>query len=229
MEGALSPRQSRSHPHPHSQSRDLQLIDFIGRQGLATIDHVMAALGVKKAAAYRRTAICIEARLLERFEFPLMEPALLRATRRGLHYAGLGLSPVVVSPGSVHHRLRCTSLAQLLAEEFKPSEIFTERELIQAERLADEPLFSARLPKSHHRPDLAIQAPTQTIAIELELSPKAPRRLQQIIHAWTKATWVTEVRYYCEPGPTRRGLERAIANTDASSRVRILEAPLRKP
>ncbi len=156
-----------------------------------------------------------------------MEPALLRATRKGLRYADLGLSPVVISPGSVHHRLRCTSLAQLLAEEFKPSEVFTERELIQAERLADEPLFSAHLPNSHHRPDLAVQTKDQTIAIQLELSPKAARRLQQIIHAWADADWISEVRHYCEPGPTRRGVERAIANTNSSSRISLFKAPPR--
>jgi hypothetical protein len=59
----------------------------------------------------------------------------------------------------------------------------------------------------------------------LDLSPKAPRRLEELIRAWKKATWVTEVRYYTQPGPTRRGVERAIAKANASDRIKIFDAP----
>jgi hypothetical protein len=225
MDTAISHPQLRSHPRSQRKNRDRELVDFIGRQGVVTIEHVMAALGFGRATAYRRTAACIEGRLLERFQFPLLEPALLRATRRGLRYAGLGLSPVTVSAGSVDHRLRCASTAQLLAEEFDPDQIFTERELIQVERIEGGPIVTARLPGSRpHRPDLAVLTDDRTIAIELELSPKAPRRLEEIIGAWKQATWVTEVRYYCEPGPTRRGVERAIQAAQASDLIHLFEA-----
>jgi hypothetical protein len=228
MQTAIARQPLRAKPRPPRRNHDQEIVDFIGRHGIVTIDHVIEALGVGRATAYRRTSACIEARLLERFQLLHLGPSLLRATRRGLRYAGLGLSPVVVSPGSVHHRLRCTSTAQLLAYEFDPTQILSERELIQAERIEGKPIVSARLPKSRlHRPDLAVLNDDQTIAVELELSPKAPRRLAALIEAWKKAAWVDEVRYYCEPGPTRRGIERTIERADASDRVHLFDAPER--
>lgn len=194
-----------------------------------TIDHVMAALGVGRAAAYRRISACIEACLVERFELLRLEPSLLRATSRGLAYAGLGLGKAMVSPGSLDHRLRCATTAQILAEEFDPAAVLAERELLLAERTGGRPIAGARLPGQHrlHRPDLAVLADGETIAIELELSPKGPRRLEPIIAAWQKADSISAVRYYVEPGPTRRGVERAVEKVGASGRIQILEAPRR--
>ncbi len=65
------------------------------------------------------------------------------------------------------------------------------------------------------------------IAVEVELTPKSPRRLRQILRGWRRASWVTEVHYLCEPGPTRRAVERAVEELHASDRIRIAEAPCR--
>lgn len=211
-----------------SQNPDRAILDFVGRYGVVTIHHVIEALGLTPRTAYRRTAACVEGNLLQRFQFLHLEPSLLCATSRGLRYAGLRLKPAKVSFSSIDHRLRSVTTAQLLAEEFDPTQILSERQLIYAERLAGKPLFSARLPKSRlHRPDLAVQTPDQTIAIEVELTPKNPQRLVAIMRAWKQATWVTEVRYFVQEGPTRRGVERAVEKMNASDRVRIFEAVAR--
>jgi hypothetical protein len=147
------------------RGRDFELVDFIGRQGVVAIEHVMARLGVREAAAYRRLAACIERGLLERIELLRREPSLIRATRAGLRYAGLGLPVAVISPGAVDHWLRCASTAELLAAEFGPERVISERELRAAERLEGRPLASAelgQLPSGHprlHRPDLVILPP----------------------------------------------------------------------
>ena len=121
-----------------------------------------------------------------------------------------------------------SSLAQLLSTEFSPDQILSERQLIYAERLAGEPLFSARLPNGHlHRPDLAIQTPTQTIAVELELSAKSPKRLHSILTAWKQADWISEVRYYAQPGVARRAVERALSKLNTPSHIRLFEASTR--
>lgn len=212
------------------QDPDRAIVDYIGCHGVVTLPHVIGALGLSRRTAYRRTSACLEHRLLERHQFGDLGFSLLCATRQGLRYAGLHLKPVTVSFASLDHRLRCTSTANLLANEFARGRVLSERQLIQEEHQTGEPLFSARLPNGRrHRPDLAVQTPDQTIVCELELSPKNPRRLAAVIAAWKDATWVEEIRYYVLPGPTRRGLERAIDNVDASSRIRILEAPPRKP
>jgi hypothetical protein len=65
------------------RGRDFELVSFIGRHGVVAIEHVMARLGVREAAAYRRVAACIERGLLERIELLRREPSLIRATRAG--------------------------------------------------------------------------------------------------------------------------------------------------
>lgn len=190
----------------------------------------MVAMGAGRTATYRRIAACAERGLLERLELLRGEPSLLRATPEGLRYAGLGLPTTPVSAGQVDHRLRCASAAQLLAEEFDPDAVLTEREIRLHERLEGRPIASARLTdKRLHRPDLAVVTEDRTIAIEVELAPKGPKRLEPIIEAWKRASWVTEVRYFVHGGTTRRGVERAISKLGASERIHLYEAPPSRP
>jgi hypothetical protein len=197
------------------------------------MEHVMLALGVGRTAAYRRVAACIEADLLERVDLLRGVPSLIRATAPGLRYAGLGLGVAKVSPGSVDHWLRCASTAILLSAEFGADAILSERQLRQLEEVEGRPIFSAKvgeLPSGGprlHRPDLAVVTSGRPLAIEVELTPKAPRRLEALIRAWRRAEWVGEVRYYCESGLTRRAVERAVAKTHAERRISILEAVAR--
>lgn len=210
-------------------TRDRELVRFVGRHGAVSIGHVMAALGVGQTMAYRRVADCIERGLLERLPLVRSEPSLLRATREGLRFAGLGLPVAVVAPGSVEHWLRCASVGLELEADYGPEHVLSERELRLAERIESQAIASARvgeLPSGAprlHRPDLAVLAGERPVAIEVELSPKAPRRLERLIRAWRRASWVAEVRYLCAPGPARRAVERAIHKTRAEGRVRIEE------
>jgi hypothetical protein len=216
-------------PSETGRTRDREMVRFIGRHGIVEIGHVIEELGVGRTAAYRHIAACVERGLLERGETPRGEPSPLRATRAGLRYAGLGLPVASFSPASVDHGLRCVSMAQHLALEFGAEGILAERELKLAEQVEGVPIASARLGQRLdggprlHRPDLVALAGERIVAIEVELTPKAPRRLEQLIRAWRRASWVAEVRYYCAPGKTRRGIERAIENTRSQERVHAME------
>jgi hypothetical protein len=217
------------------RSRDQELIRFVGRHGLVAIRHVMAELEIGRTAAYRRVAACIEAGLLDRLDLLCSEPGLLRATRAGLRYAGLGLPLAPASPGNVEHTIRCTTTAQLFAKRYGKDRVITERELVLAEAIEGRPIASADLGERHgrphlHRPDLAVLAETGTIAIEVELTPKAPYRLQGLIRAWRRTIGpgrVAEVRYLCAPGQTRRAVERAAQAVKAEHLIIIAEAPRR--
>jgi hypothetical protein len=267
------------------RNRDRELVCFIGRHGAVAIEHVMASMGVGRTAAYRRVSVCVEAGLLERLDLVRGEPSLLRATRDGLRYAGLGLPLALVSPGAVEHHLRCATTALWLGERHGHDQILTERELVLAERIEGKPIASAKvgeLPGGAprlHRPDLVIFPPAQTdpdriftslpenslwdrqgpsrsrtqgevfggakgepedaemrrgpagpIAVEVELTPKSPRRLEELIRAWRGAhLWVSDVRYYCRPGQTRRAVERAIDNVRAGQFVHVFEVLPRTP
>ncbi len=215
--------------------RDRDLLIYVACQGVVAIDHVMSALLVGRTAAYRRVAYCVEAGLIERLELLRTEPSLLRVTRKGLRYLGLDALPVAeVTAATAPHWLRCASVARHLYEtEFRAHEVFSERDIRLAESDGQRPVASAKVGElpfggpRYHRPDLAIVIPGETIAVEVELSLKAPRRLQAILRGWRRADWVQEVRYYCAPGPVTRGLERAVAKTHTAEKVQILEVPPR--
>lgn len=231
METLLSQHPVQPQPHAAGRCRDRELVHYIGRHGVVSIEHVMAAMGAGRTVSYARVAACVQRGLLERFDMLRSEPRLLRATRAGLRFAQLGGMPVaIVSAGSADHWLRCASTAQLLGEEFDPTQILSERELVLAEQIEGRPLASAKVGElldgspQLHRPDLAVLTDQGPIAIEVELTAKAPRRLKGVIRAWRRARWVSEVRYYCAPGPTRRAVERAVAELRAQERIRIFEA-----
>ncbi len=215
-------------PSPAPQSPDRELLAYIGRHGVLTVEHVIAALDLPRTTAYRHISSCIEGRLLERFSLTHSKLPLLRATRRGLRYAGLtNLPSAEVSLSSLDHRLRCASTAQLLLEEFPLATVLSERDIRARERSSGQLIASARLPNSRLRlPDLAVLTDAGTISAEVELSPKGPARLDPLIEAWKQATHLTEVRYYAKPGATRRGVERAIQKARASDRIHLFDAPL---
>lgn len=215
------------------RDRDLELVRYVGRHGVVRIAQVMVAMDAGRTVTYDRVASCVEAGLLERLELIRSEPGLLRATRDGLRYAGLGLPVPVVSPGSVDHWLRCASTAQMAGNRYGHERVLTEREIVLAEQIAERPIASAKVGKLPngkprlHRPDLAVLADAGTIAIEVELTPKSPRRLEGIIRAWRQASWVSEVHYPCAPGQTRRAVERAVRNVRAGNKIVVGEVVAR--
>jgi hypothetical protein len=211
------------------RDRDHELVCYVGRHGVVTIPDVMRAMGVGRTVAYRRVAVCVEAGLLERLEILRSEPPLLRATREGLEYGGLGLPLAEVSPGTVTHWLRCVSTAHVLCEHYGVERVLTERELAQAERIEGRPIASAEvgtLPSGAprlHRPDLAVLAVSGVLPIEVELTAKAPARLASIMRGWCAAKWVSEVHYLSPLGPTRRVVQRAVAEAEAKRKVVVVD------
>jgi hypothetical protein len=197
--------------------------------------HVMDSLGVGRTAAYRRVAACIEAGLLERIDILRTEPGLLRATRDGLSFAGLGLPLAAISPGTVEHHLRCATVARRAERRYGPDRVLSEREIRLAEQIEGTRIAAAELDESHgrprlHRADLAILAEEGTIAIEVELTPKAPWRLQKLMRAWkweVLASKVAEVHYLCAPGQTRRAVQKAVDNVNGGDQIAIAEVPER--
>jgi hypothetical protein len=214
---------------PAAVSRDEELVRFLGRHGIATVRQVMAEFAIGRTATYRLAAACRDRGLIERDDSLRREPSVLYATREGLRWTGLGYPVAKLSPSLIRHGLRCTSMAQVLREEFGAG-VHTERDLCWIERQEGGPLASAKLGTrpdggpGFHRPDLAVVTEAGVIAVEVELSAKAPRRLEGIMRAWRRSPWVTEVRYYCEPGQTRRAVERAILATHSGERVRVFQA-----
>lgn len=211
-----------------SPIRDWEIVRWTGRLGAVTLDQLRVRFGLGRTVAYRRVAACVEGQLLERVNLLRGQPALIRATRRGLRVTQLPLGVAQTPPDLVGHWVASGWVALALEEEFGPASVRSEREIRVAERWRERLIASAKLGETAdgtdrlHRPDLAVLAGAGTIAIEVELTPKAPKRLEAIIRAWRRARWVDSVRYYVPEGPTRRGVERAIEHVHARDRVKVL-------
>jgi hypothetical protein len=213
-----------------SRDGDQELVRLIGRHGAMTMEQVRLLTGGGRSMTYRRFARCEDAGLVERLAIPGVG-SVLHATRDGIRFAGLPLPVASVSAGNVEHMLRCTLIAFRAGRRFGHDAILTEREIIAAEALEERPIASTEIgeyrghPKMH-RADLAILREEGTIAIEVELTPKSPRRLEGIIRAWRSAVAIgtlARVHYVCAPGQTLRAVERAVANTQAQDFILIAE------
>lgn len=202
---------------------------WIARLGAVGIGQVQERFGVCRSVSYAIVARLVEAGLIDRVATLPGDPTLLCATAQGIAYAGLGLPPARVSPGAVDHWLACADTALWAERRWDRDSLMSERELRFAELEAPKPIASAvvgELPDGRpmlHRPDLVVRDDGRTMAIEVELTPKAPRRLQTIVRAWRRARHVDQVLYLCPPGPTCRAVERAVAATHASERVHVAE------
>lgn len=219
------------------RDRDRKLVRLVGRHGVMTVEQAMRATGVGRTATYRRAAALIEAGVLERRDLLRSEPSLLHATRDGLRYAKLAMPVAAISPGTVDHSLRCVTAALDLGERYGHDRILTERDIVSREGLGERPL--GKIPfgrildygnQRFHRPDLIVESEEGLIAIEVELTPKAPRRLADLLQAWRRAVGsreFSEVRYLCEPGQTRRLVERVTKKVRCEDFIQIGEAPER--
>jgi hypothetical protein len=107
-------------------------------------------------------------------------------------------------------------------------EILSERQLRVEESDRGELVASAKLGSlpggraALHRPDLAlVSADARALAIEIELSVKAPRRLAAICRGWARARHVSHVYYLADDAPAR-AVGRAIAETRAGDRITVV-------
>jgi len=156
------------------------------------------------------------------------EPAIYTLTRTGLRRCGLPAAEAVrVSPANAAHLIACAHVAAQLACRYPDNVVLGERALRRLERQAGGVLASATLGHGPggdallHRPDLVlwpIEGTSLPVAVEVELTIKAPRRLVQICRAWARCRDVAGVLYLAAPS-VELSLGRAIAGADAVDAV----------
>jgi hypothetical protein len=216
--------------------RDRELVRWISRLGAVGVGHVGGKLGVGRSVAYDLVARLVDAGLLERVSLLRGEPALIRATAEGNGVAELGLPVARITPALVSHWLACADVALWAERRLGCDRVISERELRLLEQIEGKAIASAKvgeLPDGAprlHRPDLAVvNGAERPIAIEVELSPKAPWRLRAIIVAWRRASSVERVIYLAAPGETMRGVQRAVRLKHAGERVHVLGVRREQP
>jgi hypothetical protein len=215
----------------HSPDR-LEVVRWTARFGVATAPAVAQHGGWSPASARGRLRAAERAGLLTGTRVLADAPSLYTATRSGIRASGLrGLEPCRVSVSGAPHAIECARVAAALERAYPDHHVMGERELRRDEREAGAPLASASLGTGSngeellHRPDIVLWpgGPTQElpVAVEVELTIKAPLRLLEICRAWGRCRCVAGTVYLATP-EVQRPLARAIARAGADGRVALV-------
>ncbi|HUB74652.1 MAG TPA: hypothetical protein VL979_11520 [Solirubrobacteraceae bacterium] len=209
--------------------RDAEIVGWIGGLGAAGAEHVMARFGMGRSWAYARLSRLVVGGLLEQRALLYRQPGLYLATGEGLRWHGLErLGVYRVGPGGFQHAWVLAGVAAALYRGLPGWGLLSERELRVVEVERRELVGSVRvgeLPGGRpalHRPDLvAVGLDGRRVAVEVELSVKAPRRLAAVCQGYARARHI-EHAYYLATAPVARAVERAVAEVRAGDRVTVL-------
>lgn len=174
-------------------------------------------LGRGRSETYRHVARGIDLGLLARVDLLRGTPALIVATAEGHGFAASGLPAARLGPASLIHAATCSAVAAQLCRRHPECELISDARLRRDEALAGRPIASAVIGERRdgrprlHLPDLVLIGGARPTPIEVELSPKAPQGLLEIVRAWRRASHVEEVVYLCAPGLTQRAVEAAVS------------------
>ncbi len=210
----------------------LALIRWTARMGAVTPEARAIAQNTTPASARARLREAMRAGLLECHRPLAQRPVLYVLSRTGMRECGLrGLDPCRVSATNAGHLIACAAIAGALEGRYPDHRVLGERELRRDERELGAPVASAQMGVgSHgepllHRPDLVLwpgqPAAGLPVAVEVELTIKAPRRLTDICRAWARCRTVAGVLYIA-PAEVARALERAIARAHAQERFVVV-------
>jgi hypothetical protein len=196
--------------------KDLGVLEWVGRYGVVPRSAVSVWAKTGRSVTLDRERRLREAGLIEVHPALARSGALLTPTSLGLRLCGRSeLYPPRVSLWVVRHAIVLAHVAARL--ELAGERLLSEREIAAAERLEGERIYSAekrREERGQHRPDL-VRLGEGVEAIEVELTNKAPRRLDDLMRAWGWALMrekIARVIYLCPP-KTLRYVERSVERT----------------
>jgi hypothetical protein len=208
------------------------IIGWTARIGAVTAEALAYRHDISVASARARLLGAERARLLTRHRPLTGQPALYTITPTGRRTFGLvGLEPCRVSASSALHSIVCAEVAAGLERCYPDHRVLGERELRRDERECGRPLASATVGIARaggpmlHRPDLVLR-PTRPadglpVAVEVELTVKAPRRLAGICTAWARCRCVAGVLYLVPP-EVEQAVRRAVEAARASERIAVV-------
>jgi hypothetical protein len=208
-------------------NRDHQIVAWLAEVGAAGAEHVGARFGMGRSWTYRRLQLLVADGLLAERRLLHQQAGLYVATAEGLRWTGLErLGVFRVGAGGFRHAREVARVAAELPR-LGARGLLSERTLRAAENDAGELIASASLGSlpggrvALHRPDLALRSESgEMMAIEVELSVKAPRRLEAICRGYARARHLRAVVYLATPA-AGRAVGRAVAATRAQDKVRV--------
>lgn len=206
--------------------RDLEVLEFVARFGTVPRDVVARWAGTGRAVTAARERRLRESGLAEVLPGVGDTGRLVICTRSGLRAVFRSDLPVPkFSPGTVRHTAEVARVGIEL--EHEGLKVLSEREVLAGERIAGRRIYSASISeRSFHRPDLVILG-EDVEAVEVELTAKAPHRLDSILRAWRRAVMdrkIACVRYFCAD-LAADSIRRSIKRTRTEEFISIHELP----
>jgi len=222
-------RRSQSTPTPEQ----MELVRWTGSLGAISAQALAWRMGVSVASARARLVAAERRRWLDSTRPLARWPALYTATAAGLRAVGArGMAPTRVSAASAMHFLACAAVAAALERCYPDHRVLGERELRDVERERGRMLASAALgagasgEHAVHRCDLLLVPVSPErglpVAVEVELTVKAPARLTAICRAWARCRHLAGVLYVAPPD-VASAVRRAVCRANAQERIAIVE------
>lgn len=212
-------------------SRDREIVNWIGRQGVVRAENVMVRFSIGRTASYRRLHVLVDHGLVRRHRLLYNDGGLLTATAERLRWAELDqLHPARISLALVPHMIASAALAAELEPQLVHETLLSDREHRAAEITAGRPLASAILASDRpnrarlHRPDFALVGPERVVAIEIELTLKTRARLERILRGYLRNHNVAIVRYYAPP-PIAEAVQRAARAAGSHRLLEVVPLP----
>jgi hypothetical protein len=210
--------------------RDLEVLEFVARFGVIPRQVVAEWAETRRAVTAARERRLREAGLVEVLPGYGDSGRLVLCTRRGLRAVGREeLSTPRFSPATLRHSATAARVAVGL--ERAGYRVLSEREIEARERAEDKRLLSAECRSGRfHRPDLVVLGDPPE-AVEVELTDKSARRLDEILRAWRRSLargQFGRVRYLC----SARALpyvERAVARVGGEWAINVEALELDQP
>lgn len=208
------------------------LIRWTARMGAVVAPSLALVADVSQSTARARLRAAEREGLLTSSRPLAGQPALYALTAAGMRCCGLrGLDRCRVTASNATHLVACVAVAAALERGYPEYRVLGERELRRDERERGAALASAQVGIGAqgepllHRPDLVLWPERHTdglpVAVEVELTIKAPRRLTDICRAWARCREVSGVLYVAPP-EVERALKRAIARAQARERIVVV-------
>jgi hypothetical protein len=215
----------------HLTPDQLEMIRWTASLGAVTAEALAHRAGASIPSARSRLTAAQHRGLLTRTRPLSGRPALFAVTRAGLRVCDArGIQACEVGPGNANHLTAVAAVAAALERCYPGQRVTGEHELRRDEREHGCALASAQLGgrltgSGRHRPDLVLW-PSHSdggppIAVEVELTIKASRRLVEICRAWARCRRVAGVLYLAPPA-VQRALTRAIADAHAFEQVVVV-------
>jgi hypothetical protein len=172
--------------------RDLEVLEFVARFGVVPRKAVAVWAGTARAVTAARERRLREAGLIEVLPGIGDTGRIVVCKRAGLRAVCREELPTPrPSPASLIHSAACAHVAARLERD--GHRVLSEYEIAASERTEGKRIYSAQVRDGrHHRPDLVVLGDLPE-AIEVELSDKSNRRLDEILRGWRWA--VAEKRF----------------------------------